>query len=92
MEINIPQTEHQRLIQQANAAGYEDVQQYVTEHVRALAQKPSAERFYAPNSEELEASAALCDEAIQEIEDGKGIPFDEAMQQIATKHGFRIDR
>ena len=80
MQINIPQHEHQRLAEQAAAAGYDDVAIYVSDHLLALAQQPTPSELESLSAEELRASLAMCDESISQFEAGAGLSIDEARE------------
>jgi len=81
MQIDIPQSEQQRLVLHPAEAGYSDVQLYVTEHVLALAKQPSAAESpdFSPN--ELATSLAMIDRSMAEFETGGGLSIEEARQR-----------
>jgi len=78
MQIDIPKTEHERLAQQAAAAGYADVELYATEHLLALAQEPTPGELPPLAEDELQASLAMCNESMAEFEAGQGLTINEA--------------
>lgn len=80
MQINIPAPEQQRLTEQAKAAGYDDVERYVTEHVMALAHHPTSAELQPLSDDELQASLAACDRSMTEFSEGKGLSVKAARQ------------
>lgn len=88
MQINIPQAEQQRLAVLASAAGYDDVQGYVTEQVLALAHQTTPDESPELTPEQLAASLAQCDKAMAEAEAGKGRDFNQALDDIADRNGL----
>ena len=88
MEINIPPAEQARLAQHAAAAGYDDVQRYVMDHVLAIAHHPTPLELTPPSEQELQASLEMCDRGMAEAEAGKGRDFRAALDDIAEKHGL----
>ena len=78
MQINIPSGDHERLTQLALAAGYQDVEGYVTEHVLAIARQPAAEEFAPLSPADLAASLAMCDQGMAEMEAGASLSLEEA--------------
>lgn len=88
MEINIPPAEQARLAQHAAAAGYDDVERYVKDHVLAIAHYPTPIEMPPLSDKELQASLEMCDRGMAEAEAGKGRDFREALDDIAEKHGL----
>jgi len=82
MQIEIPQSEQEILVRQAVAAGYDNVERYVTEQVRAL--------VYQPTVEDIAENVARLERADASIDAGRGIDAEEALHSIATKHGFKL--
>lgn len=82
MQIEIPQSEQDILARQATAAGYDDVERYVTEQVRAL--------VYQPSPEEIAENVAKLESADASIDAGQGIDAEDAFRSIAEKHGFKL--
>ncbi len=79
MQIDIPQSEQDRLAQHA-AAGYDDVERYAAEHLVALAHQPTPDELPQLAEEELQASLAMCDESMAEFEAGGGLSIGEARE------------
>jgi len=84
MQIEIPQSEQDILARQATAAGYDDVECYVTEQVRAL--------VYQPSPEEIAENVARLERADASIDAGHGIDAEDAFRRIADKHGFKLSQ
>jgi len=82
MQIDIPQSEQVLLARQATAAGFDNVERYVTEHVRAL--------VYQPTADEIAENLARLERADASIDAGHGIDVEYAFQSIAAKHGFNL--
>ena len=82
MQIEIPRFEQDILARQATAAGYTDVERYVTELVRAL--------VYQPSPEEIAENVARLECADSSIDAGHGIDAEDAFRSIADKHGFKL--
>lgn len=82
MQIEIPQSEQDILALQATAAGYDDVEHYVTEQVRAL--------VYQPSPEEIAENVARLKRGEASIDAGHGIDAEDAFRLIADKHGFKL--
>ena len=85
MQIDIPQTEQQRLAIHAAEAGYDDVQLFVTEHVLALAQQPSVDELPKLTPQELEESLAMIDKSMAEFEAGGGLTLEQARQRTLER-------
>jgi len=81
MQIELPQSEQERLAQHAAAAGYDDVERYAAEHLLALAQEPTPDELPPLGDEELQASLEMIDAGIKEIVAGGGLTVDQARQQ-----------
>jgi hypothetical protein len=90
MQIEITQAEQQRLIRLASAAGYEDVEQFVADHVSVLSQQPTPEELPLLSPGELEESLAMCDRGMAEIDAGGGREAREALLEIGRKRGFNL--
>lgn len=79
MQLNIPPHEIEKLTQHATAAGFGNVESYVTQFVLALAERPSVEEAFSPLTDaELAASLAMIDQGLAEIKAGKGLSVEEA--------------
>ena len=87
MLIEIPQTEQTLLASVAKAAGYESVQQYVTEHVLALAYQETP----ALSREELQENLEMCDRSMAQIDAGEGIDAKEAFERLGRERGYQGD-
>lgn len=85
MQIEMPQNEQNRLATLAAEAGYESVERYATDHLLALAHNPVGADFAPLNEEELQASLAMCDESMAQIERGEGMSTQEARQRTITE-------
>ena len=80
MHINIPQAEQEQIARMATAAGYSDVEHYITEHVLALAyQQP--DELPSLTSDELKASLQMCDQSMAEFDAGRGLTSEQARSQ-----------
>jgi len=80
MQIDIPPAEQQKLAAKAIAAGFDDVEAYVAEHVLALAHY--GPEVLAPMTDaELQASLAMCDESMAQIDRGEGISVEESRRK-----------
>ncbi len=84
MQIKIPQSEQDILARQATAAGYDNVERYVTEQVRAL--------VYQPTPEEVAENVAKLERADASIDAGRGIDAEDTFRLIADKHGFKLSQ
>lgn len=82
MQISLSEIDEAALLQMAHAAGFADVECYVTEHILALARHRAnfSPRFLADS--ELEASLKMCDESMSQIDAGLGLTVDEAREAI----------
>ena len=90
MQINIPSSEAEKLTRHATAAGFDNVEMYVTEFVRTLAERPAANDLFAPlTDDELAVSLAMIDRGMSEIDAGQGMSVDEA--RLKTLEQFRAD-
>ena len=85
MQIDIPLTEQQRLAVHAAEAGYDDVELFVTEHIRALAQQPSIAAGPRLSPQQLEASLAVIDKSMAELEAGGGLSLEEARRRTLER-------
>ncbi len=85
MEIDIPQAEQQKLNLLAQAAGFDNVERYVTEHVLALVRHSSDEELELLSPDDLKASLAVCDQSMTELEAGKGLSLEEARKQTIAQ-------
>ncbi len=81
MHIDLPQTEQEKLTQQAMAAGFDDVKLFIAEHLVALAHQPAREDFAPLSDEELEASLAMIDRSMEEFSAGGGLTLDQAREK-----------
>ena len=88
MQIDISRVEEKRLAAVAAAAGYKDVQGYVTEQVLVLADQLTSNELPELTSEELESSMRQCDQAMAEAKAGQGRDFRTALDDIATRNGL----
>ena len=75
----------------ATQAGYESVEAFVAEHLRALASQTSLTQPDALSEEQLRDSLAMCDRGMDEIAAGGGVDAREALLEIGRKRGFSLD-
>jgi hypothetical protein len=79
MQLNIPPPESEKLARQASAAGFANVEQYVTQFVLTLADRSDQNQVLPPApDDDLAASLAMIDQGMAEIDAGKGLSVDEA--------------
>lgn len=79
MHIELTNQEKQRLAHIAAAAGFGATQDFLTQHIRALAAHATDE---APlSTPELAQSLAMCDHGMQDIAEGKYATPAEALEQ-----------
>lgn len=90
MQIDLPQPEHDRLVKLASAAGYAGAEQYVAEHLIALANDSQTLSLLNPSDDALRASVEMCDRGMAEIDAGGGHDAVEALRKIGRKHGFSV--
>jgi len=90
MQIDIPTTEAKKLESHAAAAGYDNVEKYVTEFVLALAGQPNAaEHFALLTDDELSASLAMLDRGMEQIRSGQGLSVEDARRHSLQQLGRR---
>ena len=90
MTINISADEFGSLSAHAAAAGYSDVETYVSDFVRALASNPTAGSLLPLSQAELDESLANCDLGMEQIKSGKGLSIDQALERSANQLGDGI--
>ena len=82
MQLDIPPSESAKLACQASAAGFPNVEQYVTQFVLTLADRSDQDQVLPPLADdELAASLAMVDQGLAEIDAGKGLSVDEARRR-----------
>ena len=82
MHLNIPHHEAEKLARHATAAGFASVENYVTEFVLTLAERPRVDEIFAPlTDDELAGSLAMIDRGMAEIDGGKGLSVEEARRR-----------
>lgn len=86
MEINLPPAEQESISRHAQAAGYDDVTLFVTDHVRALATELAA---YDPNAEQLEESVERLQRADASIDAGGGVEAEKVFRETADRYGLK---
>ena len=82
MQIDLSSFTTEKLAGHAAAAGFASVEQYVTQFVHTLAERPQIDDVFAPLSEtELQASLAMIDQGMEQIRAGVGLSVEEARRQ-----------
>lgn len=85
MVVNISSEIEQRLRGHAEAAGYEDWEKFVADHLSALASRPVPSELQPMSDEDLKASVAMIEESMQQIERGEGMTVAEARDRTLAK-------
>ncbi|MCC7474673.1 MAG: hypothetical protein IT425_04715 [Pirellulales bacterium] len=85
MRIEIPQSEQQRLAMHAAEAGFDNVEQFVTDHIRSLAQQTLGTEHPRLTPGELAASLALVDKSMAEFNAGGGLGLEEARRRTRER-------
>ncbi len=82
MQIDLSSFTTEKLAGHAAAAGFTSVEQYVTEFVHILADRPDIDDVFSPLSDsELQASLAMIDQGMEQIRAGEGLSVEEARRQ-----------
>jgi hypothetical protein len=90
MQIDLSNDTTEKLAGQATAAGFSSVEQYVTEFVHVLAERPSVDEVFAPLiDKELAASLAMIHRGIEQIRSGEGLNVEEARRRSLASLGKR---
>lgn len=84
--IDIPDDRYAQLTEQAAAAGFEDVGEYL----QSLADDAAFDPRCGMSDEEIAASAAECDAIVDRMKrEGGGRPAQEAWAELGEKMGFK---
>lgn len=89
MHIELPIVAEHRLAAHAKAAGYDDVQLFVAQHLSALAHQPTPEELPKLCEKQLKDSLAMCDEGMAEAKVGGGQDAREALLELGRSVGFK---
>lgn len=89
MHIDLSSYETENLTRHAAAAGFASVEQFVTQFVHTLAERPNVDELFAPlGDKELAASLAMIDRGMEQIQAGEGLGIDEARQRTLAHLGL----
>jgi hypothetical protein len=83
MYIDLPPVEQERLSQIALAAGFNNVSQYLTHHVIALAHEYDEAK--AVDSIELQASVRTCQQSMKAFDNDQGMRSNQVRQKLAGR-------
>jgi hypothetical protein len=85
MQIDISSEHYERLVHQAKAAGYVNLEGFIA----ALAEEPTADPRGPLTEDALRESAAECERGIAQIEAGGGRDVREALLTLGRERGYR---
>ncbi|MEN1680596.1 MAG: hypothetical protein AAGJ46_13490 [Planctomycetota bacterium] len=88
MELSIPDDQYQRLSDRAQAAGYASVPALI----EALSSTPTEDPRGPLTATQLDESLAELEAADAQIDAGEDVEAEAAFQQIASKHGLKLNR
>ncbi|MAT72050.1 MAG: hypothetical protein CMJ58_21300 [Planctomycetaceae bacterium] len=91
MQINLATADQLALAALAKAAGFEDVEGYASAYLSELVSCHVQADAAGVAGEELQASLAMCDQGLAELNAGKGKDLRQAVRDIAQQHGLDID-
>lgn len=87
MLIEVSEEATRRLQQHAAEAGYDSVEKYASDHLLAIAQQPVIDELPPMTEEELQHSAALCDQGMEDAREGRTMSVEEARQRLTSRLG-----
>ncbi|MDZ4659128.1 MAG: hypothetical protein SH868_16265 [Bythopirellula sp.] len=89
MHIDLSSYETENLTRHAAAAGFASVEQFVTQLVHTLAERPNVDDLFTPlDDKELAQSLAMIDRGMKQIQAGEGLGIDEARQCTLARLGL----